>query len=427
MWPVMFFGIGIFVLIISKCCLGSFKTPITFFSFLWCLVGGIANLCLYDYYPPSDIVNIIILSGVILFTITYGLSMQGMPKALFAKELEFDNVYINWRLLLFVNIVAILVLLPTLRQSLVLLRGDGLAYLRANSTSVYSSGMLAVLNDSIIRPLFVSTTVMSCVYLFTDNPKKKKIWFIILAFVENLEMVLMTAGRAPIVNMIFYFVITLLLFRGRSIRSLLVRERKKVFFAILLLLFVFYLTEQRSISTAKGSSQMLESFYVYYFSGPSYFSRLLENVTQYGPHGQLLYGAATFGFITNIFSDLMIILTHRNQGSLYLLGSVITNKQYSVGAHTNINAMCTCFYPFILDWGYLGVVIGILVLTFIAWKITKNLYREKNIMTISLYVFFLYVLIRTVFKWDLLNLDFTVVILSLYVFTRRRKLESYND
>ena len=83
--------------------------------------------------------------------------------------------------------------------------------------------------------------------------------------------------------------------------------------------------------------------------------------------------------------------------------------------------MCTCFYPFILDWGYLGVIIGPVIVALIAGKLTKKLYKERNINTISLYIFFLYVLIRTVFKWDLLNLDFIVVIASLYFFTRRRK------
>lgn len=421
MWSIIFLILGVFILIISRAVLGSCKTPVTFFSVLWCIVAGIANMCLYGYYAPSDVVNIIILIGVIIFTFVYGVSVQRMPKAFFVMELEFDDDNINWKLLLTVNIVAIFILVPTLRQSLVLLQGDGLAYLRANSTSVYSSGILAVLNDSVIRPLFVTTTIMSCVYLFTKNNRKNKVLFIILALVENLEMVLMTAGRAPIVNFIFYFALVLLLFRGRSIRGLLIRERKKIFFVILLVFLVFYLTEQRSISSSKGSSQMLESFYVYYFSGPGYLSQLLENISQYGPGGTLFYGAATFGFITNIISDILIIVTHRSQGTLYLLGSVITNRQYRVGAHTSINAMCTCFYPFILDWGYLGVIIGPVIVALIAGKLTKKLYKERNINTISLYIFFLYVLIRTVFKWDLLNLDFIVVIASLYFFTRRRK------
>ena len=188
MWSIIFLILGVFILIISRAVLGSCKTPVTFFSVLWCIVAGIANMCLYGYYAPSDVVNIIILIGVIIFTFVYGVSVQRMPKAFFVMELEFDDDNINWKLLLTVNIVAIFILVPTLRQSLVLLQGDGLAYLRANSTSVYSSGILAVLNDSVIRPLFVTTTIMSCVYLFTKNNRKNKVLFILHLYFCYLEV-----------------------------------------------------------------------------------------------------------------------------------------------------------------------------------------------------------------------------------------------
>ena len=142
---------------------------------------------------------------------------------------------------------------------------------------------------------------------------------------------------------------------------------------------------------------------------------------EYGPGGELLYGSASFGFITNIWSNIIIFFTGIPQGSLYLLGSVISNNQYFVGEHTVINAMFTCFYPFYIDYGWLGIVICPIFIGVVSAVFTKNLYRNKNIFNISIYIYWIYIIIRTVFKWDLVNLDLMVVIFSLYFFTNIKR------
>ena len=134
-----------------------------------------------------------------------------------------------------------------------------------------------------------------------------------------------------------------------------------------------------------------------------------------------MYGSASFGFITNIWSDIMIFITDKPQGSLYLLGSVISNNQYSVGAHTVINAMFTCFYPFYIDYGWLGIVICPIFIGVVSAVFTKRLYRNRNIFNISVYIYWIYIIIRTVFKWDLVNIDLIVVIFSLYFFTNFKR------
>lgn len=186
------------------------------------------------------------------------------------------------------------------------------------------------------------------------------------------------------------------------------------------MVLVLILTQMRS-STDINSDDILEIFHTYYFSGPSYLTQLLENVKEYGIQGTKFYGADTFGFISNIFSNVMIILTGRPQGTLYIMGAVITNHQYWVGSSTLINAMCTGFYPFILDWGYFGIIIGPFVLGILSLYITKRVYRRRDLFNTALYIYWMYVLFRTVFKWDLVNIDFSVVIISLYMFTHHRR------
>ena len=49
---------------------------------------------------------------------------------------------------------------------------------------------------------------------------------------------------------------------------------------------------------ASDENIFLYNTYVYYFSGPAYLSQLIKNVTAYGLGGKLLYGAASFGFLS---------------------------------------------------------------------------------------------------------------------------------
>jgi hypothetical protein len=145
----------------------------------------------------------------------------------------------------------------------------------------------------------------------------------------------------------------------------------------------------------------------------------MEAQPQYGGFGELLYGSATFGFITNFISWALIFITGRSQGSLYLLGSVITNVYYAVAPTVSLNAMYTCFYTFWIDWGYLGLIIGPVLLAFFSGYLFKRVYLVGDYRTCVIYVFWLYILMRTVFKLDTIGVDITIVFLCMCLFVRR--------
>ena len=163
---------------------------------------------------------------------------------------------------------------------------------------------------------------------------------------------------------------------------------------------------------------IIRTVYMYYFSGPSYLSRLLENYSEYGIGGKLMWGQATFGFITNwviIFLDPLF--GGRLETSLNILGSTITNRQFAVGGRTLVNSMSTGFYAFLVDWGYAGIVIGPFVLAVISKILVKRLDRNRTIKNLGIYIFWIYALFRTVFKWDMVSLDFFIVLFTLHIFT----------
>ncbi len=418
-WIIIFSILFGLLLVLSKCVFGTIKNPISVFCLLWCVIGIGSNAAFYDYYEPSTVVNIIIFIGCIVAFIVYGILLQGYHKSFFVNEICLDNEDVKIKRVIIVNCIGMAILLPYIIRSLKVLTLGGFATLR--SQDVIDSGFYAILNDSIIRPMFTATTILAIVFTFSHAKRKQKVTLIVLSIIANVEQVVLSAGRAPLVNLIFYLMIAIVLFYGRNLRNILHKGRKYIYLGIISIIVVLKITSQRNMSSSE--SMLLYNTYVYYFSGPSYLTQLLKNVTEYGPGGQLLYGTASFGFLTNIFSDVMIFITGKPQGSLYLLGSVISCNQYRIGAHTSINAMYTCFYPFLIDYGWIGIIICPIFIGIASAIITKRLYKNKNTFNISMYIYWIYVLIRTVFKWDLVNIDLIVVIIALYFFTNNKSLK----
>lgn len=421
-WVLIFSLLFIFTWVLSKKIFSTVKNPISIFCLLWCLIGMGSNAAFYGYYEPSTTVNIIILIGCIVSFFTYGLSLQGYNKRFFVEQFKSRCDDVEIRRVMLVNVLCIIILIPYVIRSFNVLIAGGFSVLR--SQNVIENGFLAILNDSVIRPIFTATTILSIVYSFSNAKRKHKIKLLILSIIVNIEQVILSAGRAPLVNLVFYLIIALVLFYGKSIQSILYRGRKYILFGAIMGIAVLKITSQRSM--ASDENIFLYNTYVYYFSGPAYLSQLIKNVTAYGPGGKLLYGAASFGFISNIISDILIFLTGKAQGSLYLLGSVISNNQYRIGVHTSINAMYTCFYPFLIDYGWIGIIICPLFMGIVSGILTKRLYKNQSSFNICLYIYWIYVIIRTVFKWDLVNIDFTVVIIILYYFTKRKIFDDEN-
>ena len=120
------------------------------------------------------------------------------------------------------------------------------------------------------------------------------------------------------------------------------------------------------------------------------------------------------GFIANLYYYLKIGLVGINNSTVKLIASVITIKQYFVGSHTLLNAMCTCFYAFLVDWGIWGAAIGPLIAGILSCRYYKLMKKRRSVGSIAICIYVFYLMFRTVFKWDLLYIDFSVVLLLNY-------------
>lgn len=396
-------------------------TPLSFFSCLWCIVGIVANLGLYEYYLPSFLVNMIILISAILVMITFVIFTNKRTNSI--KKLRNIVVNVNYSLavLLIMEIVWFFLIFPKFIDSLSIIQDYDMTILRASETLNISnvSGITSNLIEIFVKPGYMVISIMATISMFHNiSPiKKRALW---IANIFNIIIfTITTAGRLMIVNSLFYFAFSIMIFRGNKIKHFIIKEKKKIIPLVLLIIALLYMQDQRS-----GDASILETFYTYYFSGPSFLTQLLEaNKNVFTINHDFMFGSATFGFITNVVSYILIFLSGTPQGSIYTIGSVLTNHNLAIGNNTQINAMCTCFYNFMLDWGYLGIFIGSVFISGLASYFYFNTVKKKcSYVDVCILIFFINVLIRTIFKWELLPTDILVVMAYLKFFSYTQKI-----
>lgn len=420
-----FFYLIIFVIIwlLQKKAYCTIRTPLTFFSLLWCVVGFCANTTIMNYDPPSLKVNIFIILGILLFSLVF-IYRVPIARITIQKDHEFGkNNMINFRNIYIVNLICWLFMIPRFKTAIQILSTEGFAFLRANLSNseigLSRGGFSDIVFGYMVEPVFITTAILSIFLLFKNDKVKGSLLLFIYSIIAITIYAFTGAARGCLIKFAFCFFFVLILCKKKVLYN--VMKMRAVKYSIILLVgTVLFITFQRG--TFEGGNSATESvfrtFYIYYFSGPSYMTKLMENQSQWGGFGQLLYGSATFGFLTNFISWILIFFTGKSQGSLYILGSLISNTYYIVAPNVKINAMYTCFYTFWIDWGYLGIILGPILLALFSAYLFKRVYLKGDYKACVMYVFWLYTLTRTVFKLDTIGVGITIVFVCMQFFVR---------
>lgn len=396
----------------------SHATPLFVFVDVWCIVGIGSNLCFFDYFEPSTLVNLFMIIMIIIFMIIWIVRVKDSD---IIEEINTNIEPMQYCLfvLLALEIISLAIAAPKLRDYVKLILTYGMNGARSATLSgLYVDNVLrSILIDMFVVPFFTVTSLMAAWSLIVEIKKKQKVILWVIAIFNVVIFSLMTAGRILLVNLIFYVLFAVDIKYGRTIFNILRRMWKFSLLFILMICGMLLLQYLRS-----PDMSILKTLYMYYFSGPMYLSELIKRDTTFIINSDFMFGCATFGFITNLFSYAITLITHKSQGSLYMLGSVLTNQYYNVGIQTRVNAMCTCIYDFLLDWGYFGVFLGPVIIAFLTIAIYKYAARNQSFVGKCLLLYSMNILIRTVFKWDLINPNFPVVVIYLIILYKSSKI-----
>lgn len=370
--------VGIAILVISRYLYSTINNPASYYVIPWLAATLLAVSGFYGIYRPGDSSIALIIVGMCSFfggclsiktfmggwygnsRFLTGDARQRRRSSGASNVQAFGLPREARKTLIILGIVALgIELYLAVRSIPLLLSGSSLEYIKfqysneAGST-LYATRELLVFQWIALPVIYVAMVMFSCALL-----NKRIDWpFLWISLVGCALYVVVAGGRMILFNFVCFVIIAIILSplqKGLSDRFRALPGVAKMLLVVAVIGIVL-ITSVRSLG---GGTSVLENAF-FYFAGPiTYFDEMLQDPHGFGLTGSgLLYGTATFGFITNPLKILAsIIFRFDYTGS----DSIVTEAAaaYLPFSDTLVgNAVCTCLYPFMRDFGIAGVAIG---------------------------------------------------------------------
>lgn len=297
-------------------------------------------------------------------------------------------------------------------------------FLRENSSRLFGSTALAIVYEVVLLPCSWIIFILTMNGLL--NGDKKAVFPLIIDVATVLIFAICFAARANLVRFLFY--IAFLFLSNSSIKEGLKRIlsffKNHLIISICVILalvgFTFFLTNSRDTSSGRT---FFDNLYIYYSCPFKLFDFYVKNDDISLIGSSYLYGGAMLGSIVNLF---FIFLTFafgfEYSGTDYAITQITANN-YSIGSGISMNAATTAMYPFMRDFGLLGLVIGFFIWGLLSGTIEKkNQINPKDTRTKVIYVFLLYVVFKLSMSYEALTPSFAFAILFIFMFTKKGKM-----
>ena len=273
----------------------------------------------------------------------------------------------------------------------------------------------------IVQPILDAALYLSVWLLFKGDKQAKSLF--VLAIVGQLLLVLVSAGRGPLMAVFKVLILGILSFAQKGQIATFLRRvftPGRIVISVIAVVFLISVTAGRD--TGEGST-LGQTLYQYYFTGPVFLSQLLEQQNPcWIPNETFMFGWATFGFLVNVPLTVLGVFGAAPKTSVYWIASYLTSGNLEVGNGLYSNAMCTCFYDFIMDWGYVGVIIGPMIIVTVSYLLIRRVsQRPDDPFFGCLMLYWLVLLLGTTFRWEAVDITPTCTIFFLWLFTRRKK------
>lgn len=352
-------------LIIAFSFFNSLYNPVTLYVAPFAVCALLAATGLFGIYQPADTTLIIIALSIVGFSIGTVMSKDLFNKASSVDSSEngltdFDSNSLNVDKILFIlcsiaTLISIFFLSKTIPQ---LLSGQGLEYVKfqysnAEGATLFSTREL-LLFQWVITPIY---HVAFIVFSYHLSKLQLNLTALLFSVIGMAVIVLVSGGR----NSVFVFLVICLMgvlcSEDRKSIWAIIRKLPSAFkiAVIVAVVVLVYITQERSLSDDSG---VLENVFFYFAGAIRYLDYILAHPSIFSIGSEPFFGQCLFGFLVNPINLVCSILFgYDYQGT----DSIISNAAalyIPFSKELSGNALCTCIYPFIRDFGFLGIFIG---------------------------------------------------------------------
>lgn len=421
MYIIVYLLILFCILIITNYKYKTVMKPNILFTLVWTACAALSSIGLYDLYKPSSEVHLYIITLIFGFNLAYIVNNNCRKKSNF----NFDGVLkslINVKLIYFTNFISWIYMYRFLSKAIPIIKSRGFNALRLyafDSSMGLGSTIELTIAQIFVQSIFIATIVISAFYF---NCKREHKGLVIISIIDVAIYTISFAGRGMLTSFIAYniifFVIIRLNSKFKKTKKSTDKKRKNNFFAIVIgLVMMIYLTNKRGW----GETNFIKELY-YYAVGPFSFLEVLlqEGIGNFKP---LLYGKATFGFIFNlIIMPLAYIFKFNYLGSDYLITSITSTVRF-ISPNMSYNALTTMIYPFMRDFGYIGILVGGVFFALFISVSEKKYKKENNLFFLLVYSVLIFDLFNSIKNYYLLNPSWGMTIIMLYIFTKKIRIK----
>lgn len=396
----------IFILFITG---RKFKTVIksnVLFTGMWCACAGISSLGLYDLYKPSDIIHLYSFTAITVFNIIF-LSHN-------KKNGDIQDIKgsIKLKLIYITHIVCWTYLFNFLIKSLNIISSYGFKRLRMyafNSDMGFATTLELTIIQWLIQPVFIATVLIATIYVILGRNKQI---LILIAVIDIIIYTLLFGGRYMLVRAMMYYIFAFLILKSGGFRQLREKKNNIVYIGVIICAIVI-LTGQRNWK----DTSFIKNIILYYTGSFPFLDAILQ-IEHYGGISNYLFGRATMGFMYNpIIAPFAFLFKSPYAGSGYTITQVTAVPKF-ISPDQTYNAMTTMLYPFLMDFGYFGIIIGS---AFLAWFVSfaeNKFHKTNHLLFLSLYVYLNFVLFDSVMSYQLLFPASGITLFVLFLFIK---------
>lgn len=409
--------VGIAILCISLLLYKNIINPLGIYTVFLTLCTGLASLRLRGEYEASDFTYALILTSLLSFFFTYIFTYEITKVKTLSKDTEISRN--GYRIIYLMAIFSFVYTAINFTQSIQMyISGMDMATVRGEilvgSDGTASNPIVYFIDYVINSGIRLALIFITVVEVFFG--KKRDMKFISLVGLNVLMYAFTNGGRLILYDSLVIFLFCY--FYWRRTNKLNKKYLKKYFFPVFLCLgAIFYLTYY---ITAERQSNV--PFWEAIYSIFTIFVPLMDHtITMVNQSNDLTLGSVFFsGFLIPINTVLDFFQIPR------IVDTNVINKYdvafFDIGGGNVANAYTSHIFYFYLDGRIWGVIFGSMLFALAAGVIFKKLRFNQNNRNLVLYLFVVYLIFRTVVRWQFAQPSTIVALIILLFIFKRRKI-----
>ncbi|EFB34522.1 O-antigen polymerase [Segatella copri] len=387
---------------------GTYFDPASIIVGTWCVFPAINSLHPCSLYALDWRTHFCILLSFFSFMFYYYGNNRKMSRA----SIPTADFSVNYKILIALNAAVVILLIGKSINAWNNIGLVGWAMQRHTGFEDFGSSIDLVLFDLLAKPIIYASSVIFAVLL--ANGKKINIVFLALLIINIAQDVVLFAARASIIKLILYMVFAFFFLTKRKYTKF----QKLGFVCLVVVVFMVngFITQQRNIGIESNTWETMVVYYIapfnvldYYIKNPSFSHISLDNLN---------YGLGIFGCFTNIIAMGVYVLFGTKYYGTDNSITQITGESVPVSPTIEMNAACTADYCFLMDFSYLGIIVGFGLMAYCIAKAKKLYFEKQNMFSATLYVFMLYEIFRLSVFYDFVLPSYLFTIVFIWLFTK---------